>query len=141
MTKGKKAARGANDTQPGAKDVGKRLRRLERRLTRVRDIEAKRERQLSRAHARRAVLEDRVSALRSTEPTDTVEPGQERPMGIQAFCLRERRKVIIAGATTIVLKNGRAAVAGTCPTCGTRVVTITHSIVAPVGPEEVITTL
>ena len=41
MAKGKKLARGRDDLQAGAKDVGKRLRRFERRLARVRDNEAK----------------------------------------------------------------------------------------------------
>jgi hypothetical protein len=131
MAKGKKAGRGADNAQVGAGDVGKRLRRVERQLARVRDTEAKRERQLARARARRAVLEDRVTALRSTDRGDTVAPEQEVAMGPQAFCMRERRKVVIAGATAVVLKNGRAAVAGTCPTCGTRVVTMTRSVVAP----------
>jgi len=140
MAKGRKAARDAHNVHAGAKDVGKRLRCFERRLARVRDTEAKRERQLWRARARRATLEDRVTALRSTEQADTVEPEQDVAMGQQGFCMRERRKVVIAGATAIVLKNGRPAVAGTCPTCGARVVTTTRSVVALVDADEMIKT-
>jgi uncharacterized Zn-binding protein involved in type VI secretion len=133
MAKGKKSARGRDDLQAGAKDVGKRLRRFERRLARVRDNEAKWERQLGRARARGAELEDRMTALQSTDQAGTVESEQDVSVGQQAFCMRERRKVVIAGATAIVLKNGRAAVAGTCPTCGARVVTTARSVVAPVA--------
>ena len=133
MAKGKKSARGRDDLQAGAKDVGKRLRRFERRLARVRDNEAKWERQLGRARARGAELEDRMTALQSTDQAGTVESEQDASVGQQGFCMRERRKVVIAGATAIVLKNGRAAVAGTCPTCGARVVTTTRSVVAPVA--------
>jgi len=97
------------------KDVGKRLRRFERRLARVRDNEAKWEDQ------------------QSTDQAGTVESERDVSVGQQAFCMRERRKVVIAGATAIVLKNGRAAVAGTCPTCGARVVTTARSVVAPVA--------
>ena len=133
MAKGKKSARGRDDLQAGAKDVEKRLRRFERRLARVRDNEAKWEHQLGRARARGAELEDRMAALQSTDQAGTVESEQDASVGQQAFCMRERRKVVIAGATAIVLKNGRAAVAGTCPTCGARVVTTTRSVVAPVA--------
>jgi predicted nuclease with TOPRIM domain len=133
MAKGKKSARGRDDLQAGAKDVGKRLRRFERRLARVRDNEAKWEHQLGRARARGAELEDRMTALQSTDQAGTVESEQDVSVGQQAFCMGERRKVVIAGATAIVLKNGRAAVAGTCPTCGARVVTTARSVVAPVA--------
>ncbi len=136
MAKGKKAARGADNLGAGAKGVGKRRRHFERQLARVRETEAKRQRQLGRARARRAVLEDRVKALRSTEQADAIEPGQDLAIGQQAFCMREKRKVAIAGATAIVLKNGRAAVAGTCPSCGARVVTTTRAVVVPADAER-----
>ena len=131
MAKGKKAARGPDNLQAGGKDVARRLRLVERRLARVRNEEAKRERQLERVRARRVVLEDRATALRSNDQADATTTAQEEAMGQQAFCLRERRKVVIAGATAVVLKNGRPAVAGTCPTCGARVVAMTRSVIAP----------
>jgi len=38
-----------------------------------------------------------------------------------AYCMKCRRKVEIRNARQITLKNGRPAVQGVCPTCGTKV--------------------
>lgn len=39
----------------------------------------------------------------------------------QGYCLKERKKVEIANAEEVTLKNGRPATQGTCPDCGTKV--------------------
>jgi len=39
----------------------------------------------------------------------------------QAYCVKCRKKVEIANAKEVKLKNGRPAVKGTCPKCGTNV--------------------
>ncbi len=39
----------------------------------------------------------------------------------QAFCVKCRASKEIQGATQTILKNGRPATQGTCPTCGTKV--------------------
>ncbi|HET6458934.1 MAG TPA: DUF5679 domain-containing protein [Nitrosopumilaceae archaeon] len=38
-----------------------------------------------------------------------------------AYCVKCRKKVEIAGPKEVKLKNGRPAVKGTCPKCGTNV--------------------
>jgi len=38
-----------------------------------------------------------------------------------AYCMKCRKKVEIKGAKQITLKNGRPAMQGSCPTCGTKV--------------------
>jgi len=38
-----------------------------------------------------------------------------------AYCMKCRRKVEIRNPRQITLKNGRPAVQGNCPTCGTKV--------------------
>ena len=38
-----------------------------------------------------------------------------------AYCMKCRKKVEIKDAKQITLKNGRPAVQGACPTCGTKV--------------------
>lgn len=38
-----------------------------------------------------------------------------------AYCMKCRRKVDIRNPRQITLKNGRPAVQGVCPTCGTKV--------------------
>jgi hypothetical protein len=38
-----------------------------------------------------------------------------------AYCMKCRKKVEIKNAKQITLKNGRPAMQGVCPTCGTKV--------------------
>jgi pimeloyl-ACP methyl ester carboxylesterase len=40
--------------------------------------------------------------------------------GIEAYCVKCRQKRVIQGAHKVTTKNGRTAVEGTCPVCGTR---------------------
>jgi len=40
---------------------------------------------------------------------------------MQAYCFKCRAKVEIKDPKSVTLKNGRPAVQGTCPTCGTKV--------------------
>lgn len=39
----------------------------------------------------------------------------------EAFCVKCRKKVTVRNPQTVTLKNGRKAIKGTCPTCGTTV--------------------
>ncbi len=40
---------------------------------------------------------------------------------VQAFCMKDRKKVEIKNPRQITLKNNRPAVQGVCPLCGTKV--------------------
>ncbi|MDP4000449.1 MAG: DUF5679 domain-containing protein [bacterium] len=37
------------------------------------------------------------------------------------YCVKERKKIEIKDPKQVELKNGRPAVSGTCPDCGTKV--------------------
>lgn len=95
------------------RQAARKLARLEARLASADRLVAKRTRQLGSASARRASLAAKL-ARRSAATGDT--PG---PM---AYCLKDRRQVVIGGAQPVVLPSGRRAIAGTCPSCGSKVV-------------------
>ena len=40
---------------------------------------------------------------------------------MQAYCMKDRKKVEIKNPRQVTLKNGRPAVQGVCPICGTKV--------------------
>ncbi len=40
---------------------------------------------------------------------------------MQAYCVKCKTKVEVKNPQDITMKNGRPAVTGTCPTCGTKV--------------------
>lgn len=46
---------------------------------------------------------------------------------MQGYCMKCREKKEIRNPTSVVLKNGRPATRGMCPTCGTTIVRITKS--------------
>ena len=48
----------------------------------------------------------------------TTEGGPEM---VQAYCMKDRKKVEIKNPKNVTLKNGRPAVQGVCPICGTKV--------------------
>jgi hypothetical protein len=50
---------------------------------------------------------------RSAEPG-----GDSHP--VEAYCVRERKKVPIKDPVETVMKNGKPAVRGTCPDCGAK---------------------
>ena len=39
----------------------------------------------------------------------------------EGYCVKERKKVEIKDPEQITMKNGRPAVTGTCPDCGTKI--------------------
>lgn len=39
----------------------------------------------------------------------------------EGYCVKERKKVEIKGPEQITMKNGRPAIQGTCPDCGTKI--------------------
>jgi len=46
---------------------------------------------------------------------------EEIDMAETAYCMKCRKKVPIQNPKEVVLANGREAVQGTCPICGTKV--------------------
>ncbi|MEZ5074580.1 MAG: DUF5679 domain-containing protein [Solirubrobacterales bacterium] len=39
----------------------------------------------------------------------------------QGYCVKERKKVEIKDPEQITMKNGKPAIRGTCPDCGTKI--------------------
>jgi hypothetical protein len=39
----------------------------------------------------------------------------------QGYCVKERKKVEIKDPVQVTMKNGRPAIQGTCPDCGTKI--------------------
>jgi Domain of unknown function (DUF5679) len=115
----------ATETRPPR--TKRRLRRLEEQLDHVRDVEARRGRQLERARQRSVRLEARISAL-----LPAVDPAAgpvviESSPGPRAFCMREKQSVSMVHPEPVVMRNGRAALSGTCPSCGAHVITTAHA--------------
>jgi hypothetical protein len=143
----------------GPDDVEQRVRRLERRLVKARETEARRARKLERARrqgasetvraARRrklrkarersGAIERKLARVRSAAAPAAVAPAviaegtapTEKPVaaevaagssGPRAYCLRERRTIVMVDPQATVMRNGRPALAGRCPSCGMRVV-------------------
>jgi hypothetical protein len=44
----------------------------------------------------------------------------ESPMP-EGYCVKERKKVEIKDAKQVTMKNGRPAIQGVCPDCGTKI--------------------
>jgi uncharacterized protein DUF5679 len=49
-----------------------------------------------------------------------IEPQKELMMA-QGYCVKERKKVEIKDPQQVTMKNGRPAIQGTCPDCGTKI--------------------
>jgi len=125
---------GSPASRTSANDEARRVRRLERRLAAVRELEAKRsrqaakardhsgarhlqakrQRQLEQARSRGVALEAELATLSPTEPAAPA-------AGPSAYCLREKQIVAMVDPTPIVMRNGRTGTTGTCPSCGARV--------------------
>jgi hypothetical protein len=49
---------------------------------------------------------------------DPYSGGDAMPEG---YCVKEKKKVEIQNPTQVTMKNGRPAIQGTCPDCGTKI--------------------
>ena len=48
--------------------------------------------------------------------------GSERRLSVaEGYCVKERKKVEIKDPQQVTMKNGRPAIQGTCPDCGTKI--------------------
>lgn len=149
--------------QPTAKQLQRRVSKLEKRLEAAVDREQRRTAQLDRAHARRlerqAALDEARVALASTadqseppaaagaagepaagETTPAADQGGDGSIGEgaapSAYCLREKRTVTMLTPTPVTLGNGRHAVSGTCPSCGASLFKLVSSGVEVAEPSD-----
>jgi hypothetical protein len=60
-----------------------------------------------------------LSAYSSTVVTPT--QAKERLLMAEGYCVKERKKVEIKDPQQVTMKNGRPAIQGTCPDCGTKI--------------------
>jgi Domain of unknown function (DUF5679) len=55
----------------------------------------------------------------------SVAPSERFPKGDtqmpEGYCVKERKKVEIKDPQQVTMKNGRPAIQGTCPDCGTKI--------------------
>lgn len=42
-------------------------------------------------------------------------------MAVTGYCLKDKRNVEIQNPQNITMKNGKPAITGTCPNCGTKI--------------------
>ena len=128
-------AKKKKDVQPtpavgGApKGLKRQLNRLGRDLAMTQKLEVKRTRQLDKARQRGAALQATIMALRGASD-ETVAGGP------RAYCMREKRTVVMANPVAMVMRNGRNALSGTCPSCGARVVTTARRAVEPTAGDH-----
>jgi hypothetical protein len=69
------------------------------------------------SHARRLAGRG-PSAARRTQNPRFLKGDPEMPTG---YCVKERKKVEIKDPQQVTMKNGRPAIQGTCPDCGTKI--------------------
>src|ERR1700692_2916254 len=48
-------------------------------------------------------------------------PSKGGPSMPEGYCVKERKKVEIKDPQQVTMKNGRPAIQGTCPDCGTKI--------------------
>jgi hypothetical protein len=61
---------------------------------------------------------ERVGAWRLITTTRFLKGDPQMPTG---YCVKERKKVEIKDPQQVTMKNGRPAIQGTCPDCGTKI--------------------
>jgi hypothetical protein len=95
------------------KRAARRRAALEVKLASADRLIEKRRTQLHSASTRRASIAAKLARV----PSPSGET--ESPM---AYCIKDRQRVAIGGAHVVMLTNGRPAIAGLCPSCGSKVV-------------------
>jgi septal ring factor EnvC (AmiA/AmiB activator) len=104
----------APPTKKDRQATARKVASIEAKIASTDKLVEKRRAQLASASARRAALTAKLARLSAAG---------EAP-GPDAYCLKERRQVSMVGAHAVTLANGRPATAGTCPSCGSRLVRI-----------------
>lgn len=109
---GKAAAEGDHRPTRADRRMARRRAVIEAKLASADKLIEKRRAQLHSASARRTTIAAKLARL--LVPADETSPSM-------AYCIKDRRQVEIGGAHAVVLANGRPAIAGLCPSCGSRV--------------------
>jgi Domain of unknown function (DUF5679) len=54
-------------------------------------------------------------------PKKARSPSTKEGQVAEGYCVKERKKVEILNPQQVTMKNGRPAIQGTCPDCGTKI--------------------
>jgi len=100
--------------------------RLEEKLAAADRLVVRRTEQLTAANARRSAIAAKLALA-----VDASTGAGGHVAVTMAYCLKDRRQVRIAGAEQVVLPNGRTAVRGTCPSCGSSVLRMGTGVAQP----------
>lgn len=122
------------DAGGGGKQRRRELAELERQLDSLMATEQRLSAKLARTQEKVRAVKDRIRELGGPE-AETAAAGARSEVAtaataaalgpaVMAYCLRERRRVELADGMPLTLRNGRAAFAGTCPSCGVRIVSL-----------------
>ncbi len=119
---------------PGGDTKGQRRRELatlEGRLDTLMATDQRQRAKLARTQERIEAVKARLRELGGPGAPAGDTPSADRPAAsaapahaVVAYCLRERRRVELTDFVPVTLRNGRSAVAGTCPGCGVRIVSL-----------------
>ncbi len=123
MAKKKKDVERTPKVGVAPKELKRQLLKLGRGLETAQKLEAKRTRQLDKVRLRGEAYQASILALQGPA-------SQPAEGGPQAYCMRERRTVVVTDPVAIVMRNGRGGVSGTCASCGAKVVTMARKAVA-----------
>jgi Domain of unknown function (DUF5679) len=66
------------------------------------------------------VVTNAVGAPRTASRARSAHPSEVRPVP-EGYCVKEKKKVEIQDPKQVTMKNGRPAIQGTCPDCGTKI--------------------
>lgn len=114
--KGAAKDRSGQGAMKGDKKAARQRSALEAELAKADKVVAKRTAQLESAKTDRAAIRARLAKLTAAASEGA---GADGPM---AYCLRDRTRVLIVDPKAVVLAGGRKGVAGTCPSCGSKLV-------------------
>jgi hypothetical protein len=109
---GKAAVERSHRSKRADRRAARRRTAIEAKLASADQLIEKRRAQLRSASARRASIAAKLARL--LPPAEDTSPSM-------AYCIKDRRQVEIGGAHAVVLANGRPAIAGLCPSCGSKV--------------------
>lgn len=110
---GAPAAESTGRSKKQDKRMARRRAALEAKLASADRLIEKRRAQLHTASTRRASIAAKLARA--------LGPAGETAAAM-AYCIKDRQRVVIGDAHAVVLANGRTAIAGLCPSCGSKVV-------------------
>jgi Domain of unknown function (DUF5679) len=66
------------------------------------------------------LITNAVQGIEKGFSSPSAHPSEVRPVP-EGYCVKEKKKVEIQDPKQVTMKNGRPAIQGTCPDCGTKI--------------------